>query len=68
MVKLLIYIVVGLLVLSFFGVSLQGVIDSPTTQENFRYFGTLLENGWDHLVALARAFLNPILSIVGLDF
>lgn len=68
MVKLIVYIVVGLIVLSFFGISLQNLIDSPTTQENFRYFGTLLEQGWEQFLEIARVFLNPILSVVGLDF
>lgn len=68
MVKLIVYIVVGLIVLSFFGISLQNLIDSPTTQENFRYFGTLVELGWEQFLEIARTFLNPILSVIGLDF
>jgi multisubunit Na+/H+ antiporter MnhB subunit len=46
MIKLVIYVVVGLLVLSFFGISLQHLIDSPTTQANFHYVGQLLIRGW----------------------
>lgn len=60
MVKLIVYIVAGLLVLSFFGVSLQNLIDSPTTQENFRYFAELLSQGWDQLLEVLRGILGPL--------
>lgn len=51
MLKLIFWIVVAILALSFFGVSLQGLIESPTTQHNFSFFFGLVGEGWDHLVA-----------------
>lgn len=65
MIRLIFYIVVGLIVLSFFGVSLQHLIENPVTQENFRYFTDLLAQGWNDLIALITAFLRPVLSLVG---
>lgn len=62
MLRLIVYIVVGLLALSFLGVSLQGLIENPTTQENFRFFVSLLEQGWDSLVAWLSAIVDPILA------
>ena len=47
MVGLVIWVVVGVLVLSFFGISLQALIDDPTTQDNFSYVFSLVEQGWD---------------------
>lgn len=47
MVKLIIWIVIGVLALSFFGISLQGLIDDPTTQANFDFIFDLVEQGWD---------------------
>lgn len=52
MLKLIIYILVGLLVLSFFGVSVQNLLESPTTEANFDYVQNLLEKGWDDIVSL----------------
>ncbi len=49
MIRLIIYIVIGLLVLSFFGISLQHLIQSPTTQSNFGYFWELLQQGWQYI-------------------
>jgi hypothetical protein len=51
MVHLIIWVVIGLLALSFFGISLRGLIESPTSQENFNYLWFLLEHGWDYIVA-----------------
>ncbi len=50
MVRLIIWIVVGVLALSFFGISLQALIDDPTTQGNFSYVFSLVEQGWDMAV------------------
>lgn len=62
MLRLVIYIVGAILVLSFLGVSLQGLIENPTTQENFRFFISLLEQGWESVVAWLSAVIDPILA------
>lgn len=46
MVKLIIWIVIGVLALSFFGISLQGLIEDPTTKANFDFIFDLVEEGW----------------------
>jgi multisubunit Na+/H+ antiporter MnhB subunit len=60
MLKLIIYVVVGLLVLSFFGISLQHLIDSPTTQANFHYVGQLLERGWNDIQAQIHGIWHSV--------
>ncbi|MDB4992391.1 MAG: hypothetical protein JWL75_636 [Parcubacteria group bacterium] len=60
MLKLVIYIVVALLVLSFFGISLQHIVDSPTTQTNFHYLGNLLQRGWDDIVQQVTGIWNSV--------
>jgi hypothetical protein len=45
MLKLIFWIVVGVLALSFFGISLKSIITSPTGQENFTYLWQLLIAG-----------------------
>ncbi|MBU0750028.1 hypothetical protein KKH15_00735 [Patescibacteria group bacterium] len=49
MIRLVIWIVVGVLALSFFGVSLKGLIQDPTTQDNFSFLSELVQEGWDHI-------------------
>jgi hypothetical protein len=60
MLKLVLYIIILLLVLSFFGVSLQHVIESPAAQANFKYVGQLLAEGWQLIIAQLSAFWSTI--------
>lgn len=59
MVRLIIWVVIGLLALSFFGVSLQALVENPTNQNNLQYLGSMLEQGWDYLVAFFETLLSP---------
>jgi hypothetical protein len=60
MVKLIFYIVVALLVLSYFGISLQHLAESPTTQSNFGYFWSLIQQGWSELVGWLTGLVNGL--------
>jgi hypothetical protein len=51
MVKLIIWVVIGLLALSFFGISLRAVVESPQAQDNFQFLAQLLTHGWNYIVA-----------------
>lgn len=64
MVRLLIWIVVGVLALSFFGVSLQALIDDPTTQDNFSYVFGLVEQGWEMTVAWFTDFRGEAQDLI----
>ncbi len=59
MVRLIIWVVIGLLALSFFGVSLRALVENPTSQDNISYLGNMLESGWDYLVAWFETLLAP---------
>jgi hypothetical protein len=50
MVKMIIWIAIGLLALSFFGISLRGLYESPTNQDNLSFLITLLNQGWTLIV------------------
>ena len=60
MLKLIIYILVAIFVLSFFGVSVQHLIESPTTQANFDYVEGLLEEGWNEIVSVVSGIWNGV--------
>ncbi len=60
MLKLVLYVVIALLVLSFFGVSLQHLVESPTTHGNFSFLGDLLKQGWDALVNLVSSVWHSL--------
>ena len=45
------WVFVLLLALSFFGISIQAIINSPAGQENFAYIISLLSRAWEWLIA-----------------
>jgi hypothetical protein len=47
MLKLILSIIVLVLVLSFFGISIQSVVNSPTGQENFSYLHSISFAFWN---------------------
>ena len=50
MLRLILIIVVGVLALSFFGITIQSIVNSPAGQANFAYIWQLLVLGWNWLV------------------
>ena len=44
MLKLIFWIFVGILVLSFFGITLESIINSPAGQENIAYLLSILKS------------------------
>ena len=48
------WVVIFVLALSFFGISIQAIVNSPAGQENFAYIGHLLSDLWQWLVAVAH--------------
>ncbi|MES2994951.1 MAG: hypothetical protein V4681_02895 [Patescibacteria group bacterium] len=57
MLRTIILIVVIVLVLSFFGISIQSVINSPTGQENFGFLWDLIKDGWEVIKEGWNSFL-----------
>jgi hypothetical protein len=53
--ELLAWGLVALLGLSFFGISVPGIIDSPAGQENFAFIAHLFEVGWNWIKALIES-------------
>lgn len=64
MVKLIVWIVIGLLALSFFGVSLKNLVNSPTNQENVSFLTQLLQQGWNTMLSWLHAILDPVLALI----
>tara|TARA_B100000745_G_scaffold300595_1_gene255708 strand:+ start:14385 stop:14588 length:204 start_codon:yes stop_codon:yes gene_type:complete len=49
-IKLILLVIVALLVLSFFGISLQGIIESPAGQANIGFVWGYVLIAWDWLI------------------
>ncbi|MDP2655581.1 MAG: hypothetical protein Q8P17_03550 [bacterium] len=50
MFKLIFWLFVLILALSFFGISIQAIINSPAGQENISYVFNLLAQGWQWII------------------
>jgi hypothetical protein len=58
MLKLAVMLFLLLLVLSFFGISLQHLVESPVAQENFHYVGSLFSQAWHDVIDAVLGFTS----------
>ena len=63
MVKLIIWIIIGLLALSFFGISLRALATSPTNQDNLTFLLDTLHIGWAYIVAWISSLIDGFTSL-----
>lgn len=56
MLKTIFWALVLILALSFFGISIQAIVNSPAGQENFTYISSLLSQGWEWLLHFVQRF------------
>lgn len=50
MVRFLILLAILILALSFFGISIRAIVESPTGHDNFTFIWQLIQTGWHILV------------------
>lgn len=67
MLKLIFWIVVGVLALSFFGISLRSIIESPAGQENFGFLWDAVVSGWHLIVSLLNGLFGWIPGLIHLN-
>lgn len=65
MVRLIVWVIVGLLALSFFGISLESLYNSQTNQENISFIGQLLKQGWNQIADLLNMVVSWMQSVFG---
>ena len=56
-IKLVILIIVTLLVLSYFGISIRGLVNNPVTQDNISYTTTTTVTVWDTYLKVPATYL-----------
>jgi hypothetical protein len=57
MLKLIFWVVVGVLALSFFGISLRSVVSSPVGTDNLSFLWMLIEQGWSAIVQFCTSLI-----------
>jgi hypothetical protein len=64
-VKLVILILVGILILSYFGIDLRGLVNSDATRENVSYVWSFIQGLWyDYVKTPVIFILNWILAFI----
>ncbi len=64
MVRFIILILILIVALSYFGISIRHVVESPTGQDNFAFVWMYVKDGWDIIVSAAATFLKAIQNTV----
>ena len=47
LIKLIVIVIIGILVLSYFGINIQSIAESPTSQSNFSYVYGIISGIWN---------------------
>ena len=63
MVKLVILILIGVLALSFFGITIQSIVNSPAGQANFAYLGGLMTGLWTWIVSIITQGVSSLVHL-----
>lgn len=58
MLRLILIIIIGVLALSFFGISLRGIVNSPIGQENIQFVWQLVQEGWTYVANFFTAIAS----------
>jgi hypothetical protein len=65
MIKYIILAVLGIIILSFFGYDLRGIIEAPTTQNNLNYAWSGVEKVWSYVEGpVTYLYKNVFLGII----
>ncbi len=64
MIRFIIVLAIGVLILSYLGISIRSIVESPYGQENFSYLWTLISNGWSIVVAWITGFAENVRNTV----
>jgi hypothetical protein len=64
MIRFIIIVIILVLALSYFGISIRHIAESPTGTDNFEYLTNTLSMGWDILVAWVAGFAEGIKGAV----
>ncbi len=60
MIRFIIVLAILVLALSYFGISIRHIVESPSGSDNFSYVWNLVENGWNILVAWITGFAENV--------
>ena len=60
MLRIIFWVVIAVLFLSFFGISVQNLFENPTTQTNFDFVIDLVEKGWQAIWSAISGLVSGV--------
>lgn len=60
MARFIILILIAIIALSYFGISIRHVVESPTGQDNFEFVWMQVKDGWEIITAVIAKLLAVI--------
>jgi hypothetical protein len=64
MVRFLIIVAILVLALSFFGISIRTIVESPVGHDNFTFIWDLIKTGWAILLGWFHALVGMIQMVI----
>lgn len=63
MVRFIILVIILILALSYFGISIREVAQSPTGQDNFSFVWTYVKDGWEIFTAFIAELIESVSAV-----
>lgn len=63
MARFIILVIILILALSYFGISIREVAQSPTGQDNFSFVWTYIKDGWEILTAFIAELIESVSAV-----
>lgn len=63
MVRFIILIIILILALSYFGISIRDVAQSPTGEDNFTFVWNYVKEGWEILTVFIAALIEGVQGV-----
>ena len=57
LIKIILMVVIALLVISYFGINLRALVNSPTTQDNVSYVSSTTVNIWNNYLKVPVTYI-----------
>jgi len=64
MVRLIIIVAILILALSFFGISIRAIVESPTGHDNFTFLWELIRTGWNIILGWVHLVTGAIQTVL----
>ena len=64
MIRFILLGIVLIIALSYFGISIRHIVESPTGQDNFTFVWAFIKDGWSIIVGWLAQFLAAIKNVI----